>query len=230
MFEPPTPSVSLSCRPYGTWPDPVNITCSNRCAKPVRPGSLVLRADVIPDVHRDGRRRVIGREDDGQPVRQRVGLERDLDRARTRTGRGRRRALNRRGARDDGERDAQGALSEADHRPSFLQGCRPQYTGTRSARAVSRRRGPPTLTDLRHHLFLLLLEPLRRLAVRDLVGQRLRHGRGHLLDRRFVCVACGDHQESHAAHLVESTGSPTAPAAAGGTDCAGCPPSCRRRS
>ena len=28
-----------TCRavPYGTWPEPVNITCSNRCAKPVRP-------------------------------------------------------------------------------------------------------------------------------------------------------------------------------------------------
>ncbi len=42
-------------------------------------GHLVLRADVIPDVDRDRRRRVILREDDREPVRQRVTLERNVD-------------------------------------------------------------------------------------------------------------------------------------------------------
>src|SRR6478672_7007681 len=42
LLLPPTPSVSLSCRPYGTWPEPVNMTCSNRWAKPVRPGASFL--------------------------------------------------------------------------------------------------------------------------------------------------------------------------------------------
>ena len=53
---------------------------------------LVLRADVVPDVHRDGRRRPVRRQDHRQPVRQRVGLERDLDRV----GAGRRGARRRR--------------------------------------------------------------------------------------------------------------------------------------
>ena len=43
------------------------------------PGHLVLRSDVIPDVHGDGRRRAIDRQHDVQPVRQRVGLEWNVD-------------------------------------------------------------------------------------------------------------------------------------------------------
>jgi hypothetical protein len=39
LFDPPTPMVRRSCTPYGTCPEPVNITCSNMCANPVRPGS-----------------------------------------------------------------------------------------------------------------------------------------------------------------------------------------------
>jgi hypothetical protein len=42
LFDPPTPSVYLSCTPYGTLPEPVNMTCSNRCAKPVRPTTSFL--------------------------------------------------------------------------------------------------------------------------------------------------------------------------------------------
>ena len=85
LFCPPTPSVSLSCRPYGTCPEPVNITCSNRCAKPVRPDFLVLRADVVHHVAPT----TVGvawssREDDRQAVRQRVFLERDVERGRRR--------------------------------------------------------------------------------------------------------------------------------------------------
>ena len=76
--------------PYGTCPEPVNITCSNMCAKPVRPGDLVLRADVIPHVDGDGRRRMVLRQDDGEAVRQRVLLERNVDRRFSARGLGRR--------------------------------------------------------------------------------------------------------------------------------------------
>jgi hypothetical protein len=43
---------------------------------------LVLGSDVIPDVDGHGGRRPIDRRDNGQPIRQGVGLERDLDRGR----------------------------------------------------------------------------------------------------------------------------------------------------
>ncbi len=45
--------------------------CSNRCANPVRPGLLVLRPDVIPDLGVHDRRRVIFEKDHLQPVGQR---------------------------------------------------------------------------------------------------------------------------------------------------------------
>jgi hypothetical protein len=48
---------------------------------------FVLRPDVIPDVHRDGRRRAIDREHDIQSVRQRVGFEGNIDLALCRDGR-----------------------------------------------------------------------------------------------------------------------------------------------
>ncbi len=73
-----------ACRGHhtGHGPEPVNITCSKRCAKPGAPLRLVLRSDVVPDVHRHGRRRPIDRGDDGEPIWQGVGFERDLDRGR----------------------------------------------------------------------------------------------------------------------------------------------------
>ena len=41
--------------------------CSNRCAKPVRPGRFVRRADVIPEVHRHHRQPVVLDEDHVEP-------------------------------------------------------------------------------------------------------------------------------------------------------------------
>ena len=38
LFDPPAASSSVSNSPSLTWPEPSNIRCSNRCAKPVRPG------------------------------------------------------------------------------------------------------------------------------------------------------------------------------------------------
>ena len=65
------PRASVSNEPSGTCVDPSNMTCSNRCAKPVRPGSLVGRADVIPEVHRHHRHARVAVQDDVQPVGQR---------------------------------------------------------------------------------------------------------------------------------------------------------------
>ena len=36
---PPFPSTVAKCMPFGTFADPSNIMCSNRCANPVRPFS-----------------------------------------------------------------------------------------------------------------------------------------------------------------------------------------------
>ena len=54
--------------------EPWNIMCSNRCAKPVRPGDLVGRPDVVPEVDRHHRQPLVLGEDDLEPVRQREGL------------------------------------------------------------------------------------------------------------------------------------------------------------
>jgi hypothetical protein len=51
--------------------------CSNRWAKPVRPGKFVRRANVIPDIRRDQRQAMIFRQNHHQAVRQRVFLKFD---------------------------------------------------------------------------------------------------------------------------------------------------------
>ena len=71
--------------------EPLNIRCSNRCAKPVRPARFVLAADVVPDVHRDDRRLAVGVHDHAQAVGQGELLVRDVDLRRLR-GRGQRQA------------------------------------------------------------------------------------------------------------------------------------------
>jgi hypothetical protein len=57
----------------------LNIRCSNRWAKPVLPGRLVLGADVIPDAHGDDRRFAVLVHDDAQAVVQRELLERNIE-------------------------------------------------------------------------------------------------------------------------------------------------------
>ena len=73
---------------------------------------LVLRTDVVPHIYRHGRRRPIERRDDGQPVRQRVAFEGDVDRRRT-LGRGGARREARSGKRDGGREN-----EAPDNRPS----------------------------------------------------------------------------------------------------------------
>ena len=60
---------SDGCPSGSTFFEPLNIMCSNRCANPVRPGLLVLRADVIPELGVHDRRRVILEQHDLQAVR-----------------------------------------------------------------------------------------------------------------------------------------------------------------
>jgi hypothetical protein len=61
-------------------PDPVNIVLEEM-GESGSPGQFVLRADVIPDVDGHGRRGVVGGQHHREPVRQRVGLEWNVDRA-----------------------------------------------------------------------------------------------------------------------------------------------------
>ena len=74
---PPAASSSWKCASAGTCFEPWNIMCSNRCANPVRPGRLVRRTDVVPDVDGDERQPLILGEDHLEAVRQRVLLERN---------------------------------------------------------------------------------------------------------------------------------------------------------
>ena len=82
MVEPllsaPAASSSLSNIPTGTFCEPMNMMCSNRCANPVRPSFLVAGADLVPGIDGHDRSRVILVEDDLEPVRQRVLLELDF--------------------------------------------------------------------------------------------------------------------------------------------------------
>ena len=52
--------------------------CSNRCANPVRPGTLVQRPNVIPEVHRNQRQTMVFMRDHLQAVGQRVSLVLDF--------------------------------------------------------------------------------------------------------------------------------------------------------
>ena len=64
----PAADGSSPCR---SAPSP-NIRCSKRCANPVRPGMLVLRADVIPEIHRHHRQPAVLVDDHAQAVLERV--------------------------------------------------------------------------------------------------------------------------------------------------------------
>ena len=66
------------CSALATCREPWNITCSKRWAKPVLPGHLVLRADVVPEVDRDDRGEVVLGDDDPQAVVETLVAERDL--------------------------------------------------------------------------------------------------------------------------------------------------------
>ena len=66
------------CSALATWREPWNMTCSNRCAKPVLPGDLVLGADVVPEVDRDDRREVVLGDDHAQAVVETLVAEGDL--------------------------------------------------------------------------------------------------------------------------------------------------------
>ena len=77
MSLPPAASSNLKCESPGTCFEPWNIMCSKRCAKPVRPGRFVGRADVVPEFDGDERQPVVLRQDDLEAVRQRVLLERE---------------------------------------------------------------------------------------------------------------------------------------------------------
>ena len=86
--------------------------CSKRCAKPVRPGPLVLRADVEPLVDVDDRELPVDVQDDLQAVRKRVLLEDDL-RGRVGGSRGRRRLRQSVGGEDGQGREGEsGAHSQ----------------------------------------------------------------------------------------------------------------------
>ena len=71
MLWPPTLEMYDVCASGSTFFEPLNIMCSKRCANPVRPGALVFRAHVVPDLHVDDRRRVILEQHDREAVRQR---------------------------------------------------------------------------------------------------------------------------------------------------------------
>ena len=66
------------CSALPTFREPWNITCSNRWAKPVLPGDLVLRADVVPEVDRDDGREVVLGDDEPEAVGEALVAERDL--------------------------------------------------------------------------------------------------------------------------------------------------------
>ena len=101
---------------------------------------LVLRSHVVPHVHRDGRSRPVDRGDDRQPVRQRVGLEGNID-----GGRGPLR-YDGVGDEDDRERRKDSAYSPgwseiALHRSPFLR---------HHASIIEPTRGWPSWDDLGH--------------------------------------------------------------------------------
>ena len=54
--------------------------CSNRCAKPVRPGASLAGPDVVPEVHRHDRQPMVLDQDHLEPVGQRGFLVGDLQR------------------------------------------------------------------------------------------------------------------------------------------------------
>ena len=65
------------CSALATCREPWNITCSNRCAKPVLPGGSCLEPDVVPEVDRHDRGEVVLGDDDAQAVVEVVVAERD---------------------------------------------------------------------------------------------------------------------------------------------------------
>ncbi len=129
------------CCSGSTFFEPLNIRCSNRWANPVRPAPLVLRADVVPHLDVDDRRRVVLVQDDAEPVRQRRGRVLEL-----------RRPDARRGAdaarQGDRQRQQQGPGDDTPGRPAAgpvaqvrFGACHPADYGTSYRRAgVSRTR------------------------------------------------------------------------------------------
>ena len=54
---------------------PLKFMCSTQCETPVRPGLLVLRADLVPAPHRRQRRRVLFLDEHLQAVVEPVGTD-----------------------------------------------------------------------------------------------------------------------------------------------------------
>ena len=71
----------MSNSPSATFFEPSNIRCSNRCAKPVRPGRSLAEPDVVPDVDGDDRHARVAMQNHVQAVGQRELAERNLERA-----------------------------------------------------------------------------------------------------------------------------------------------------